>query len=150
MTDEEKDFKVNDRRIRHDEEPPAAGEGVPGEGAPGEGKPTADVTREEKKEARKAYEQAASEAAGKREAPYPQVTFSTFVMSLASSALVALGEVPEPETGQTSVNATLARHTIDILAMLKEKTAPCLDADEQRLLDGLLYELRMQFVMKAK
>ncbi|WP_461209756.1 DUF1844 domain-containing protein [Desulfocurvus sp. DL9XJH121] len=80
----------------------------------------------------------------------PQVTFSTFVMSLASSALVQLGEVPEPETGAVGVNLPVAKHTIDILSMLKEKTAKGLDADEAKLLEGLLYELRMKYVMKKK
>jgi hypothetical protein len=82
--------------------------------------------------------------------PYPQVTFSTFVLSLSSSAMVHLGEVPEPETGQTQQDLPLAKHTIDILAMLKEKTHACLDADESKLLDGILYELRMKYVMHRK
>ena len=64
----------------------------------------------------------------------PQVTFSTFILSLASSALVQLGEVP--------------KHTIDILTMPEEKTKQCLDSDEARLLEGILYELRMKYVMK--
>ena len=80
----------------------------------------------------------------------PKVTFSTFVLSLSSSALVHLGEVPEPESGQMAENPPLAKHTIDILAMLKEKTSKCLDADEARLLEGILYELRMKYVMKTK
>lgn len=82
--------------------------------------------------------------------PLPQVTFSTFVMSLASSALVHLGEVPEPETGQMSENLPVAKHTIDILSMLKQKTGNCLDPDEAQLLEGLLYDLRMKYVVKNK
>ena len=78
----------------------------------------------------------------------PQVTFSTFVLSLASSALVQLGEVPNPETGATEQDLVIAKHTIDILTMLEEKTSPCLDSDEARLLEGILYELRMKYVMK--
>lgn len=78
----------------------------------------------------------------------PQVTFSTFILSLSSSALVHLGEVPEPETGEVKPNLPLAKHTIDILAMLKCKTKNCLDEDEKRLLEGILYELRMKYVMK--
>ena len=75
----------------------------------------------------------------------PQVTFSTFVLSLASSALVQLGEVPNPETGATEQDLVIAN---DILTMLEEKTRPCLDSDEARLLEGILYELRMKYVMK--
>lgn len=90
------------------------------------------------------------QCAGQPDCPYPQVTFSTFILSLSSSALVHLGEVPEPETGQIQENLPLAKHTIDILAMLKEKTNTCLDADETQLLDGILYELRMKYVMHRK
>jgi len=80
----------------------------------------------------------------------PAVTFSTFILSLGSSALVHLGEVPDPETGQTASNLLMAKHTIDVLTMLQEKTRNCLDADERKLLDGLLYELRMKYVVQAR
>jgi len=79
----------------------------------------------------------------------PQVTFSTFILSLASTALVQLGEVPNPETGQIEQNLALGKHTIDVLDMLRSKTRSCLDNEEQRLLDGILYELRMKYVLKT-
>lgn len=78
----------------------------------------------------------------------PEVSFSTFVMSLASSGLVQLGEVPNPETGAMQTDLLMAKHTIDILTMLQSKTSACLEADESRLLDGLIYELRMKYVLK--
>lgn len=78
----------------------------------------------------------------------PAPDFSTFVLSLASSALVQLGEVPDPATGKNEENLVLAQHTIDILSMLQEKITNGMDADESRLLEGLLYELRMKFVLK--
>ena len=78
----------------------------------------------------------------------PDVNFSTFVLSLASSALMCLGEVPDPETGATRENLPLAKHTIDILSMLDQKARNGLDADESRLLEGILYEVRMKYVMK--
>jgi hypothetical protein len=78
----------------------------------------------------------------------PEVTFSTFVLSLASSALVQMGEVPNPETGATEANTLLARSTIDILTMLEEKTSHGLEPDEARLLRDVLYELRMKFVVR--
>ena len=81
--------------------------------------------------------------------PLPEVTFSTFVLSVASAALVYLGEVPEPETGEMKENMSAAKHNIDLLAMLKEKTENNLDADENRLLEGVLYELRMKYVLKS-
>lgn len=80
----------------------------------------------------------------------PQVTFSTFILSLASSALVQLGEVPDPESGRTKADLMMAKHSIDVLTMLQDKTKECLDPDESRLLDGLLYELRMKYVIKKR
>lgn len=80
----------------------------------------------------------------------PQVTFSTFILSLASSALMQLGEVPNPETGQMEEDLTMARHTIDVLDMLRSKTQQCLDPEERRLLDGILYEVRMKYVIKTR
>lgn len=79
----------------------------------------------------------------------PQVTFSTFILSLSSSAMVHLGEVPDPDTGQVAMNLPMAKHTIDILCMLKQKTRDALDSDEARLIDGILFELRMVYVRKS-
>lgn len=80
----------------------------------------------------------------------PQVTFSTFILSLCSSALVHLGEVPDPDSGQEVVNLDMAKHTIDVLAMLKAKTAKCLEPEEAKLLDDILYELRVKYCAKSK
>ena len=80
----------------------------------------------------------------------PAVTFSAFVLSIASSALVHLGEVPDPESGQTTRNLEVAKHNIDVLSMLKDRTAGNLDADEMRLIDAVLYELRLKYVMADK
>ena len=76
----------------------------------------------------------------------PEVTFSTFVLSLASSALVHLGEVPNPDTGTTVRNDELARNAIDVLTMLDDKTRNGLSPDESKLMRDVLYELRMKFV----
>lgn len=76
----------------------------------------------------------------------PEVSFSTFVLSLASSALVQLGEVPNPETGTMEKNSEIARHTIDVLTMLEDKCVNGLNAEEARLLQDVLYELRIKFV----
>ena len=82
--------------------------------------------------------------------PMPKVTFTTFVLSLASSGLVQLGEVPDPDTGAVQENLLMAKHTIDVLTMLRDKTHACLDGDEKQLMEGLLYELRMKYVLKTK
>lgn len=79
----------------------------------------------------------------------PAVDFSTFVLSLASSAMVCLGEAPDPENGRLESNLEMARHNIDILDMLRDKTQNGLSAEETRLLEGLLYELRLKYVIKA-
>ncbi|WP_300772239.1 DUF1844 domain-containing protein [uncultured Desulfovibrio sp.] len=79
----------------------------------------------------------------------PEVTFSTFIMSLASAALVQLGEVPNPETGVQATHPRLARHSIDMLEMLHRKTTQGLDEQERKLLESLLYELRMKYVLKC-
>lgn len=79
----------------------------------------------------------------------PKVTFTTFVLSLASSGLVQLGEVPDPESGKMQENIMMAQHTIDVLAMLQEKTQGCLNGEEAQLMDALLYELRMKYVLKS-
>ena len=77
----------------------------------------------------------------------PRIDFATFVLSLSTSALHHLGLVPDPETNQPGpVNKPFARQTIDTLELLQEKTRGNLDAEEERLLEGLLYELRMRYV----
>ena len=80
----------------------------------------------------------------------PAVTFSTLILSLASSGLVSLGEVPDPQSGDTCVDLVAAKHTIDVLAMLKEKTVNNLGDEELSLLEEVLYELRMKYVIKAE
>lgn len=72
------------------------------------------------------------------------VNFSTFLISLAGSALVHLGEVDEPGH-QTRVDLTLARQTIDVIQMLAEKTRNNLDEEEQRLLEAIQAELHSKY-----
>ena len=80
----------------------------------------------------------------------PHVDFSTFVLSLSHSALVHLGEAPNPETGMLQKNLVLARQTIDLIAMLDEKTKGNLTGDEERLLGQILFDLRMRYVELSK
>jgi hypothetical protein len=77
------------------------------------------------------------------------VSFSSFLVSLASSAMLHLGEAPDPVTRKHEPNLPLARNTIDLLGLLKEKTKGNLDEEEERLLDTLLHELRSRFVERA-
>jgi len=80
----------------------------------------------------------------------PGVDFSTFVLSLSHSALMHLGQVPHPETGSVERTLPLARQTVDLLAMLEEKTKGNLSGDEERLLTQILFDLRMRYVELSK
>ncbi len=80
----------------------------------------------------------------------PEVSFASFILSLNTSALFHLGELPHPETGEKSLDIELARHTIDTLTMLAEKTRGNLDAHENELLTRMLYELKMRFVKASQ
>ena len=79
---------------------------------------------------------------------FPPVSFITFILSLAQSAMVLMGEAPDPESGRTLSNLPEAKHTIDILAMLDCKTRGNLSAEEKEVLESLLCDLRMLYVKK--
>jgi hypothetical protein len=74
------------------------------------------------------------------------IDFQTFLVSLASSALIHLGEHPNPETGTTDASLPHAKQAIDLLALLQQKTTGNLTPDESRLLQDLLRDLRLRFV----
>lgn len=80
----------------------------------------------------------------------PDPDFSFFISTLSLQASIALGTIPNPATNQTEEDLTQAKFLIDTLAMLQEKTKGNLTTEETNLLENLLYELRMQFVSKAK
>ena len=79
-------------------------------------------------------------------AALPSIDFSTLVLSLATSAMVHMGLVPETEGGPVEKNLPLAHQTIDTLEMLQDKTRNNLSDEEAKLLQTLLYELRMSYV----
>lgn len=76
----------------------------------------------------------------------PSIDFITFILSLASSVQVHMGLIPNPGTGKPEKNLNLAKQTIDILGVLQEKTKGNLKQEEDKLLEGILYELRMKYV----
>jgi hypothetical protein len=80
----------------------------------------------------------------------PAVDFHTFVLSLGSSALLHLGELEHPDVGAPQKDLPLAKHTIDILVMLEEKTKGNLTAAEEKLIASLLYDLRLRYVEAQK
>jgi Domain of unknown function (DUF1844) len=81
---------------------------------------------------------------------FPPVDFHTFVLSLGSSALLHLGEIENPNDGVSQKDLPLAKHTIDILAMLEEKTKGNLSTAEEKLMESLLYDLRLRYVEATK
>ena len=83
----------------------------------------------------------------------PAIDFSTFVLSLGTTALYQLGEIGDAESeaqGRVEPNLPIARQTIDTLEMLTEKTRGNLTDTESKLLESILYEVHMKFVEASK
>jgi hypothetical protein len=86
------------------------------------------------------------ETASKQKNEMPAINFSTFIFSLNSSALVHLGVIADPTSGSMRKELTIAKQTIDILAILEEKTKGNLTDDENKLLGHILHDLRIKFI----
>jgi hypothetical protein len=104
-------------------------------------------TKPEAKTAEPRQEEKTQEAG--TEQSFPELNFATFVFSLGTSAMYHFGDFPDPVTKKAERNLEAAKQTIDILAILKEKTRGNLNDDEDRLLESLLYELRMRYVRET-
>jgi hypothetical protein len=78
------------------------------------------------------------------------VDFSTHILSLASSAMISLRQMPAPEGVDQPLDLETARHLIDVLGMLEQKTKGNLEEAEQKLLQSLIYDLRVAFVDAQK
>jgi len=139
MSDEKKDFEVKDRRIFSEEsrENEAQDNAQSAESAP-------EVEEQSSPKAEKSQP-----AEARREAPLPEINFATFVVSLNASALLHLGAIEDPETGQTNKNLAMAKQTIDILRLLEEKTEGNLTNEEKNLLKNILYDLRIIYVKES-
>ena len=109
--------------------------------------------KEEKEEARTEEQEKISEASkeevSSQTAPLPEIDFTNFVLSLSTSALIQLGDVPDPFTQKTDKNLPLAKQTIDLIGMLKEKTKGNLSSEEGKVVEYVLYDLRMRYVKAA-
>jgi hypothetical protein len=81
--------------------------------------------------------------------PLPEVSFNSLLFSLSSSALLHLGDIADPYTGQKKQDLALAKHTIDTMAMLKEKTKGNLTDEEKKFLESVLADLRWRYVKTA-
>lgn len=90
----------------------------------------------------------ADEAKGAEDLPH--IDFSTFVLSLSHSGFVHLGDMADPSGGTLTPNLELAKQTIDLLALLEEKTRGNLTGEEERLLSGSLHDLRLRLVEVGK
>jgi len=108
------------------------------------------VTSEEAQAGQEAYDEASEMCGVTEDRPMPPIDLSTFVLSLSQAALLHLGELDDPETGSRADNFPLARQSIDLLTMLQEKTRGNLTDEEQKLLENLLYDLRMKYVAACK
>jgi hypothetical protein len=130
MEEEEKGFVVKDRRAFDDK---------------GEVKDQEQAEKPRKEETREKAPPGRTE-----EVPLPEVNFNSLIFSLSSSALINLGEIADPHTGQKQKDLPLAKHTIDTIAMLQDKTKGNLNPEEQRFLDTILADLRWRYVKMAE
>lgn len=80
----------------------------------------------------------------------PEINFSTFVISLSTQALMHLGEISNPLTGEVESDIPVAKQMIDIIGLLRDKTRGNLDEGEEKLMDDVLFDLRMRYVDAVK
>jgi hypothetical protein len=122
--EQEKGFAVRDRRFSAKKEEKEASQ-----------------IEEEKK-----IDETAREDTSAQKGPLPEIDFTNFIFSLSTSALIQLGEIQDPFTQKSTKNLPLAKQTIDLIGMLKEKTKGNLTPDEEKVIDYILYDLRMKYV----
>lgn len=167
MSDEQPQFKVTDRRLFNADGTPreiAAEEAVDNREAAAEEGATAVVsnaaasaTTGERETVSGSQSAQESRGAARGEAPstveeeevpdeHDPASFINFLMSIASNAAAALGMMEHPVTGERGVDLQLGKHWIDVLGMLEQKTRGNLSRQEEQILEGLLADLRMQFV----
>ncbi len=131
MAEEEKGFVIKDKRSLDEE-------GTLKEEKGEEEVPKEEAKREEPEE---------TEAA---RTPLPEVYFNSLIFSLSSSALLNLGEIADPHSGEKRKDLDLAKHTIDTIAMLKERTEGNLDEEEAKFIENVLTDLRWRYVKSAE
>ena len=148
--EDKRGFKVQDRRRFSAEGETKEG----GDDQPSESSEALDIKSKPAASAPEAASkpQAAEQPASSRHSsePPPGLTFAAFLWSLSEQALAALGEVPDPTSGQVSRDLIMAQQMIDIIAMLRDKTRGNLDAQEQAMLKEILSSLQMKYVELAR
>ncbi len=133
MSEEKKDFVIKDRRIF-------------AEGSPDQKEKAPEQKPSEEKSEERVTKNAGAFKSQEKISQLPKINFATFIFSLNSSVLVQLGLIEDPATGTKVKNLAIAKQTIDILAMLEEKTRGNLTKEEDNLLKGILYDLRLMYV----
>ncbi len=131
---EEQGFRITDKRGFRDD---------------GETSAPESQEKTEEKPSGETLSAAEGEAPGKDSPPRPPIDFPSYLLSYYTQGLVLLGEVPNPYTNKKEEDVEAARHTIDILSMLEEKTKGNLSSEEKQLLESVLYELRMKFMART-
>ena len=114
-----------------------------------QGKVKEESVRAEKEEDKEKQKEKVEET-GEGARPLPEINFSSFLLSLSSSSLFHLGEIADPQSGEKKKDLALAKQSIDIIDLLKDKTKGNLTQEEEKLLDHLLYDLRMRFVKASE
>jgi len=125
--EEEKGFVIRDKRFS----------------APKEEKGESQIKEEPK------VEGAAEQDSSAQQEPLSEIDFTNFMLSLSTSALIQLGEIQDPFTQKSAKNLPLAKQTIDLIGMLKEKTKGNLSPEEEKVIEYVLYDLRMRYVKAA-
>ncbi len=146
---EEQSFRVTDKRSFTEEGESASPEtSEKKEDTKSEDSKAEDAKTEEKK-ASEPSSASESGSLGGEAPPKPTIDFPSYILSYYTQGLVLLGEVPNPYTNKKEEDVEAARHTIDILSMLQEKTEGNLSQAEKELIETVLYELRMKFMAKT-
>jgi hypothetical protein len=109
----------------------------------------AQARAEKEKLAQKAAESESTKAAATGPGGMPPANFETLISTMATQALFAMGAIPDPRTGQRMAHLDLARHHIDMLTVIEEKTKGNLSEEETKMLAGTLYELRSRYIQLA-
>jgi hypothetical protein len=125
--EQEKGFVIRDKRFS----------------APKEDKEESQIKEERKLEGTPEQDTSAQQG------PLPEIDFTNFILSLSTSALIQLGEIQDPFTQKSAKNLPLAKQTIDLIGMLKEKTKGNLSPEEDKVFEHVLYDLRMRYVKAA-
>jgi hypothetical protein len=95
-------------------------------------------------------EEAPRDEPSAQKGPLPEIDFNSFIFSLSTSALIQLGEIEDPFAQKLVKNLPLAKQTIDLIGMLKEKTKGNLSSEEEKIIEYVLYDLRMRYVKAAE